>query len=262
MGQNIFEISSEYLEILNRIEENDGELTEEDLEALKVTRETLDNKFQNYAYIILSKKADSKTIDEEVKRLGALKKTNDNLVKKLSGIVIDTMRALNLTGASGNFSYKLPKHTLFTRDTEAVELYCEEPGKLTYPESAEKYGDMLEYGFGVNFSKEQVDVMVNALIDAGLYTGVIVKPTISKTRFKEVNNLLINMSDESAVELAEQLSLSYGDSARQVAFSNTDGSEAAWEKITMEIPLTAKEAIAERFFTLGGFVTNTSLNIR
>ena len=82
---NIFKISDEFLRLLNRIEEeNEGELTAETLAELEIQEENLLTKAENYVSIIKLKEGVVATVDQEIKRLQAIKKRELKVVEWLS----------------------------------------------------------------------------------------------------------------------------------------------------------------------------------
>ena len=80
---NLFNISAEYLNMLDELEENGGEITEEMEHALAINESQLKQKGVAYAAVIKSITAEQKIIDEEIKRLQALKKVRGNLISNL-----------------------------------------------------------------------------------------------------------------------------------------------------------------------------------
>jgi len=82
---NIFKISDEFLELLHRIEEeNEGELTEETAAELEIQEENLLTKAENYISVIKIKEGLVQTIDQEIKRLQAIKKREQKIIEWLS----------------------------------------------------------------------------------------------------------------------------------------------------------------------------------
>lgn len=84
----IFDIAKEHEELLSIIESEDGEIFEEVEKALQLNEEKLKNKSDSYVNICKKLKFEADIIDQEVKRLTALKKSRekklDNLKKCLS----------------------------------------------------------------------------------------------------------------------------------------------------------------------------------
>ena len=84
---NLYEIESQYMAILDEVAINDGELTPELEEQLIITEQQLQGKSVAYLSVIKSNEAITNQIDEEIKRLQAMKNrataTNDYLKSRL-----------------------------------------------------------------------------------------------------------------------------------------------------------------------------------
>ena len=79
---NIFKISDEFLELLHRIEEeNEGELTEETAAELEIQEDNLLTKAENYISVIKIKEGLVQTVDQEIKRLQAIKKREQKIIE-------------------------------------------------------------------------------------------------------------------------------------------------------------------------------------
>lgn len=84
--QSIFKIRQDHMSLLAEIEENDGELSEDMLSALRLNEEDFKNKAISYAYVIKKMDAESDVIATEIKRLQSLKSKADkksDLFRKL-----------------------------------------------------------------------------------------------------------------------------------------------------------------------------------
>lgn len=79
----IFEIKKEYADILDQIEENNGEITEEIENRLAINEGEIKQKGVAYAVVVKSMEAEQITIDNEIKRLQQLKKVRDNIISNL-----------------------------------------------------------------------------------------------------------------------------------------------------------------------------------
>jgi hypothetical protein len=112
---NIYQIEQEFLLLSNDIIEAGGEITPELETALAINKEQLQNKGINYAYVIKSLENDISSIDEEIKRLNALKssrtKTNDLLKATIK-------QAMQLYGIE---EIKTPTLKINFRKSESVE---------------------------------------------------------------------------------------------------------------------------------------------
>ena len=111
---NLYEIKQNYLELINQVEQLEGEITPEIEQALTITQNELQNKAIAYHSIILSKEAFNGTIDNEIKRLQALKKRNNNLVDRLKNNLITAIELF------GEFTVGTNKFSL--RKSERVEV--------------------------------------------------------------------------------------------------------------------------------------------
>lgn len=111
MKTTLYKISSEFNELLTLIEEAEGEITEEMAQALEINEKELQRKALDYNSVIISQKAFITTIDEEIKRLQALKKQRQNLIKRLEN---NLLNAVNLFGefVAGQFTFKTRKSTV------------------------------------------------------------------------------------------------------------------------------------------------------
>jgi hypothetical protein len=81
--KNIFEIEQKYLSIIDEIEANEGELTPSIETALAINEGEIKQKSMAYVSVIKNMESDVQTIDSEIKRLQALKKSRGNIVQRL-----------------------------------------------------------------------------------------------------------------------------------------------------------------------------------
>ena len=83
------------LSLLSVIEANEGELTDEVLEQLEINNEELYEKSVNYLAVIKNRESLNNQIDDEVRRLQAMKKANNNLISRLKNSLLN---AVNIFG--------------------------------------------------------------------------------------------------------------------------------------------------------------------
>lgn len=93
--KSLYKIENEYLDLISQIEQAEGELTAELEEALTINKSELEVKSIAYHEVIKQRESLNMRIDEEIKRLQAIKKANDSLVSKLKN---NLLNAVNLFG--------------------------------------------------------------------------------------------------------------------------------------------------------------------
>lgn len=81
---NLFKVSDDFLKTIYKAEESEGEISEELAAELQLSEENLLAKASNYIGVIKMKEGYVKTLDEEIKRLQALKKKEEKTVSWLS----------------------------------------------------------------------------------------------------------------------------------------------------------------------------------
>ena len=111
---SLYNINEKMLTLLSEIEANDGELTEEINTQLEITNDELQTKSESYLAVIKGREALNLQIDDEIKRLQAMKKANNNLVSKLKNSL------LNAVNIFGEFQVGLLKFGL--RKSTTVEV--------------------------------------------------------------------------------------------------------------------------------------------
>ena len=114
MKQTLYKIENDYLQLINQIEDAEGEITPEMEEALSINEGQLQSKSIAYLEIIGGAESYITRIDDEIKRLQALKKRSGNIVTKLRGRLLDAVKLF------GEFEVGLTKFG--TRKSTSVEV--------------------------------------------------------------------------------------------------------------------------------------------
>lgn len=114
MGNTLYKIETEYLELINQVEEMEGELTPEIEEALKINELQLQGKSIAYLSVIKKNEHFANQLDEEIKRLQAIKKRTTNLNDNLKGRLLDAVKLY------GDFETEFNKFG--TRKSESIEV--------------------------------------------------------------------------------------------------------------------------------------------
>lgn len=118
---NLYSIQKDLLDLFGEIEINGGEITDEQLEALNIKEEELQNKLDNYYKAIQSWKADMAACKEEEKRIYNTRKKYENRIEKLKSIMLDTVNVFGTEGKNNKF-IELPTARIFTKTTKAIEI--------------------------------------------------------------------------------------------------------------------------------------------
>ena len=95
LEKSLYKINAEYMELFGRIEMADGVLTPELEDALIINKSELQVKSIAYVEVIKQRESLNDRIDEEIKRLQAIKKNNDTLVSRLK---TNLLQAVSLFG--------------------------------------------------------------------------------------------------------------------------------------------------------------------
>lgn len=119
---NIYEIKQSLLSLFEEIEENGGEITEEQERLLDIKQEELNVKLNNYHQAIASWNADINACKEEEKRIAAVRKKHENRIKRLKEAMCDAVIHFGNDGKSGNKVIELPTVRLYTKSTTKVEV--------------------------------------------------------------------------------------------------------------------------------------------
>jgi hypothetical protein len=120
MNRNIFNIEEEYLQLINEIEEAEGEITDEIAEKLAINTDDFITKMKAYRYIISMLKADNSMIDDEVKRLSSLKSIKNNTINRLKTTMRDALLIMGEEGKSGNRVLDTGEGKFYTRKNEVL----------------------------------------------------------------------------------------------------------------------------------------------
>ena len=113
---NIYNIQSEYQQLVNQLIENGGELTPELELALQINKDNFHSKSENYAYITKQFDGEIDIIDNEIKRLQQAKKSREKTIQRLK----DTIELAMITFDIDKIETPLIKISF--RKSESVEV--------------------------------------------------------------------------------------------------------------------------------------------
>lgn len=124
---SLYDISQDILNIFALIEENEGEVTEEQLDALEIKQGELQEKLASYKKAIRVWNSDIDACKTEEKRLKDARTVKENRINKLKDRMLHAVLTFGYEGkpnskGKSNHYYELPDGRMYTRTTESVEL--------------------------------------------------------------------------------------------------------------------------------------------
>ena len=123
---NLYEITTEYQDIMNILEQNGGELTDELSSRLEVTEANVKSKIEGYAWVIKNFEANQQVRDVKIAiylaQISALKSENDkdaNSIERLKDSITSGMKTFGMD------EYKTPLFRVSFRKSESVNIFDE-----------------------------------------------------------------------------------------------------------------------------------------
>lgn len=96
MNLTLFNIKDNYIKLISEIEDNFGEISEEQNAELQINEKDLIEKVSNYNEIILSKQSFNDRINEEIDELKRKKYMNEKLIEKLKSNIVDAIKVFGV----------------------------------------------------------------------------------------------------------------------------------------------------------------------
>ena len=118
---SLYQISDDILSIFNTIEQNDGEITEEQLNQLSIKEEELSDKLNSYVKALQTWKSDIDACKCEEKRIKEVRNKYDNRIKRLKDSMLTAVKMFGKEGKTNKF-IELPTCRLYTRNSKSVEI--------------------------------------------------------------------------------------------------------------------------------------------
>jgi hypothetical protein len=119
---SIFDIQQALISVFSEIEENEGELTPELEEKLGITQEEFRSKVEAYINVIKTAKNDIELCKQESKRLRERQKVKENIIDRLSKIIIAAVEQFGDTSKQGTKFLDYGTGRISVKNTESVEL--------------------------------------------------------------------------------------------------------------------------------------------
>lgn len=116
MKLSLYNIQQEYISVVESIIDNDGLLSEEMEAALQINKDQLENKSQCYGFIVRQLEGECDMIDNEIKRLEAMKKSRGKTVDRLKESVSKAMQLYEID------KIETPTLKISFRKSESIEI--------------------------------------------------------------------------------------------------------------------------------------------
>ncbi len=113
---SIYNIQSEYQQLVNQLIENGGEITSELELALQINKDNFHSKSENYAYITKQFDGEMDIIDNEIKRLQQAKRSREKTIERLKATIEMAMNTFEID------KIETPLIKISFRNSESVEV--------------------------------------------------------------------------------------------------------------------------------------------
>ena len=118
---SLFNIEQNLVDIFAEIEDNGGEITPELEEQLQILENNFAEKLSSYVKVINKYKSDVDACKKEKSRIDAIKKTKENVIERLSKVMLYAVENFGDTGKSGNKVVDLPTCKLYTKQSTSYD---------------------------------------------------------------------------------------------------------------------------------------------
>ena len=119
---SIYNIQQDLLEIFDQIEANDGEITPELEEQLRISQDEFEDKIRSYTGVIHQLECDLGAIKDEKARLDNIKKSKEKTIERLKQIMLEAVQMFGDTSKSGTKFIDYGTGKVSLRKSESVEL--------------------------------------------------------------------------------------------------------------------------------------------
>lgn len=256
MSNSIWNIDEKLQSLIEEIEENGGEFTEEQEKELALTQEEFNNKVDSYCAIIDKYQSYTDTCKVEKKRINELQKVRENIVTKLKNVLLDAVDKYGIVGKSNNKTFETATRKLFTKTLSSLNIDEERVNTLT------KY--FIEY---VN------ELYINGVLDGNdeevLTTIIDVINQIAKSELGSEYQSF-NVNDVKSIKISFNIELELSDLLNRPTIIDYIRNSTLVSDFTKNVSkddvkfLNSIEQDKEnpQFVTIANFVNKTSLTIK
>ena len=119
---SIYNIKQDLLEIFDQIEANEGEITPELEEQLRISQDEFEDKIRSYTCVIRQLECDLGAIKDEKARLDAIKKSKEKTIERLKQIMVEAIQMFGATSKTGVKFIDYGTGKVSLRKSESIEL--------------------------------------------------------------------------------------------------------------------------------------------
>lgn len=251
---SLYNISADILRIFDTVEQNDGEITDEQYNDLIIKQEELKDKLDAYVKAIKSWEVDEKALKDEKKKFNDRQNVLKNRIERLKSAALDAVLTFGEQGKSNMF-IELPTCRLFSRSSKSIKV--DEQRVRIFMNEFERYVHEL-VSAGVLYTGKDVDLQgildsINANVKAE--QGDDFEP--------------FNLNDLNAIKINVSQTCSVYDLFKSGVALNMYGQEPAYTQMEECTPKDDWKAIIESSEitntsapTLAKVITNQSLQIK
>lgn len=119
---NLYDIDNHLQGLINDIEENGGEVSEETLKELEITQEELNKKLTSYCQVIQVYKNKVEAAKVEKKRINDLQNVRKNVIERMKNYMLDAVQKYGCDGKSGNKVVELDTFKIYTTNKKSIVI--------------------------------------------------------------------------------------------------------------------------------------------
>jgi hypothetical protein len=184
MSNNIYNIKKDYLQLMQQIEELEGEITPEIEQQLIITEKDCEEKIKSFHGIIKHNEGDLQLIKDEKERLSKVANVKENLIKTLKSSVLEACSLFGYDGKSGNKKIDYDTLKVYTVNKDKIEVDEEKFNEFALQslwKDEVLNSESLEYSIVVKLNHSQARQLINkASLDKDAFVV-----NINKTKIKE-----------------------------------------------------------------------------
>lgn len=119
---NLYNIEQELEELFTTLEENEGEITEDQYNQLCIKQEELKSKLESYYHAVRAWESDAECCKNEKKRINDVQNKFKNRIDRLKAAIIDAITRFGDCNKSGTKYIELPTMRMSIRGSVGVEI--------------------------------------------------------------------------------------------------------------------------------------------